>query len=328
MKADCAASSLPTRCLRSAILFGFLGCTLATSLPSFASSSGIVGFYQVQIPAGNSAWVSGLVGNTSYEGAAVTVTADVDGKAVLTFDSPGWTNGEFNRHYAEPQSGSGAGLALDILVNTANSLKLDSTPAAAGLVDGMTLIVRKHATLAGLLPDGGGFLPFNDSLSLFGPTGSQSTYFFNSATQKWISALGADASNVVIRPGQGFVVQLASPITLVLGKGEICHVKTTATKVRANANVPNLMGALNPLGTSTTLGALGIVGSLQAFNDSVVTLNPGSLAQTGTFLSNGANFINGSGQNATNTSLAAGASVVVNVDNAKNISLTPVTASP
>lgn len=321
-------TSFFTACLRRAVAMAALGCSLLEPMQSMGASSGIVGFYIVQIPAGNSAWTSGLVGVTLHEGSIVSVAADVDGKALVTFDSPGWTVNEFNRHYAEPQSGVCAGLAIDILSNTADTLKLDTTPAAAGLVSGMTLVTRKHATLAGLLPDGGGFLPFNDSIGLFNSAGKQSNYFFHSGTQKWINSLGNDSSNVIIRPGQGFVIQLAAPINLVLGKGEICHVKTTPTKIKVNANVPNLVGALNPLALTTTLGSLGMVSSLQAFNDSVVTLAAGSLAQTGTFLSNGSNFINGGGQNATNTSLPGGASVVVNVDSAKNISLTPVTVAP
>ena len=124
------------------------------------------------------------------------------------------------------------------------------------------------------------------------------------------------------------VLQLTNALTLTLGKGEVCHVKTTPTKIKANASVPNLIGALNPLGTTTTLSALGITSSLQAYNDSIVVLDPGSLAQTGTYLSNGSNLINGLGQNANGTSLPSGASVVINVDTAKNMALTPVTASP
>lgn len=327
MKVVPALPPFPARLTRS-LRAAFLATLLAAPASGDAASSNIVGFYQVQIPAGNSAWVCGLVGTVNYEGAAVTVTADVDGKALVTFDAPGWNAGQFNLHYAEPLTGSASGLAIDILSNTTDTLKLDTTPAAAGLTSGMTFTVRKHATLAGLLPDGGGFLPFNDTISLITSTGTQRNYFFNNGTQKWINVLNVDSSNVVIRPGQGFVIQLASPRTVVLGKGEICHVKTTPTRVTANANVPNLVGALNPVAGNTTLAGLGILSSLQPFNDSVVTLNAGSLLQTGTYLSNGSNFINGLGQNSNATTLPAGASVVVNVNAVKNVNLTPVPVSP
>lgn len=301
---------------------------LSVSMPVSGATSSVVGFYQVNVPAGNSLWVSGLVAADEFQAAAAAVTADTDGKALVSFAAPGWTAGQFGLHYAEPQSGTCAGLAIDILSNTADTLKLNATPAEANLSAGMTFIVRKHATLAGLLPDGGGFVPFNDTLSTFGPTGQQTNYFFNSFTQKWIDVLGADSSNVVVRPGQGIVIQVSAPLTMLLGKGEAAYVKATPTKIRANANVPNLLGPVNPLGGTATLVSLGMLGSLQVFNDSVVILTPGSLAQSGTYLSVGPNFIDGLGQNADGTQLPGGAGVVVNVNAVKNISLAPVTVTP
>ncbi len=256
----------------------------------------------------------------------MTVSADVDGKALVSFSSPGWTSGAFSKHYAEPLSGTSAGLAIDVLSNTADTLKLSTTPAAAGLSSGMVFVLRKHATLAGLLPDGGGFVAYNDTISLFGTGGSQSLYFWNATN--WITAANADATDVIIRPGQGFVIQVGVAKTLTIGKGEVAYVKTTPTKIQASSGTPNLVGALNPLGTSTTLGSLGITSSLQPFNDSVVMLNPGSLAQSGTFLTDGTNLLDANFQNANNTALPAGTSVVINVDGSKNISLTPVTVSP
>ncbi len=307
------------------------GVTLLVALSPaclYAASSNVIGFYSVTVPAGNSAWVSGLVGPDVYEGAATSVVADVDGKALVTFASPGWSGGDFPLHYAEPLSGTSSGLAIDILSNTTDTLKLNATPAAAGLTNGMVFVVRKHATLKGLLPDGGGFAPFQDTIALFNSAGVQNTYFFNDGTSTWISILGADASNVVVRPGQGFIIQVAAQLTLTLGKGEVAYVKSTPTRITANAKVPNLVGALNPLSGSATLGTLGIVSNLEVFNDSVVTLNPGSLVQTGTFLSDGTNFINGLGGNANGVLLPVGSSVVVNVDAAKTVTLNPVTVAP
>jgi hypothetical protein len=302
--------------------------SICLSVLGHAATSGVVGFYQVQIPQGNSLWVPGLVGLTLYEGAAATVSADVDGKALVTFSSPGWTGGEFTKHYAEPQSGTGSGLAIDILSNTTDTLKLNSTPAAAGLANGMVFIVRKHATLAGLLPDGGGFQPFADTISVFNTSGQQTNYFYSTVGSNWINTIGQDSGGVVIRPGQGIVIQVSTVRTVTLGKGEICHVKTTPTKVSVNPGVPNLLGPIIPLGGNTTLGSLGMVGSLQAFNDSVLTVSQGSLTLTGTYLSTGSAFINGQGQNSNNVALPSGSGVVVNVNAAKNITLSPVTVSP
>lgn len=300
----------------------------AAVAPSRAATSQVIGSYPVTVPAGNSAWVSGLVTAPSFQGSAVTVTADVDGKALVSFSAPGWTAGEFALHYAEPQSGSASGLAIDILSNTTDTLKLDTTPAAAGLSNGMVFVLRKHATLAGLMPTGGGLAPFVDSVVLFGTTGLQTSYFFSNQLNKWVTAGNADSSNVVVRPGQGFVINSLGGASVTIGTGDVCCVKTTPTRIKANPNAPNLIGALNPLGTTTTLGALGISSTLQAFNDSLVKLTPGSLAQAGTYLTNGTNFITGQGQNAANVSLPAGASVVINVNAAKNVVVAPVTVGP
>jgi hypothetical protein len=125
-------------------------------------------------------------------------------------------------------------------------------------------------------------------------------------------------------------MQLGSAKTVTLGKGEICCLKTTTTKIRVHANVPNIIGAMNPLGgATTTLGSLGVTTSLQAFNDSVVTLAPGTLAQTGTYLSTGSSLVNsGTGQTSDSTTLPAGAGVVINVNANKNITVAPVSVTP
>lgn len=293
------------------------------------ATSNISGYYHVAVPSGNSAWTCGLVCEEIYQGAAATVTADVDGKALVSFSSPGWLGGEFTLHYLEPRSGASAGLAIDVLSNTADTIKLDATPAEAGLINGMVFVLRKHATLAGLLPDGGGFVPFNDTIGLIGSSGSQQIYFWNNVSSTWIDATNADASNVVIRPGQGFVIQMGDAKSVTLGNGEVAYVKTTPTQIRATNGIPNLIGALNPLEPGTTLAGLGVTGSLATFNDSIVTLNAGSLEQTGTYLSDGSNLVNASNfANSDSVALPAGTSVVINVDAAKNINLTPVQVSP
>ena len=296
---------------------------------AFGETSNISGYYHVAVPSGNSAWTCGLVCEEIYQGAAVTVTADVDGKALVSFSAPGWTGGEFTLHYLEPLSGASQGLAMDVLSNTTDTIKLDVTPAEAGLTNGMVFGLRKHATLAGLLPDGGGFVPFNDTIGLIGSSGSQQIYFWSDVSSTWIDATNADASDVVIRPGQGFVIQVGVAKTVTLGNGEVAYVKTTPTQIRATNGIPNLIGALNPLESGTTLAGLGVTGSLAAFNDSLVTLDPGSLVQTGTYLSDGSNLVNSSNfDNSNNVALPAGTSVVINVDAAKNINLTPVTVGP
>jgi hypothetical protein len=247
---------------------------------------------------------------------------------VLTFNGVDWTPGTFPLHCAEPQSGFCAGLAFDVLSHTSNSLTLHTTPSAGGLTSGLTLKVRKHCTLGTLLPDGGGLVPLVDSISLFSSTGSQTPYFFNSALNRWVDGEGNDKNNVIIPPGRGMVIYSSQARTLMLGHGEVCYVKTTPTKVSVSSRVPQIVGPINPLSANTTLAALGLTGTLQIFNDSLVILEPGTLAQRGTYLYTGTGLINGLGQNADNVVLPTGAGVVINVDSAKNINLNAVQVQP
>lgn len=295
-----------------------------------AETSSVVGFYDIEVPAGNSAWVCGLVGADLFSGVSTTVSADTDGKALVQFDDPGWTPGEFSLHYAESRSGSSTGLPINILSNTSDTLKLDITPSSIGLISGSAFIIRKHATLRGLLPDGNGFTPGVDTFCLFGSNGLQTLYYFSNVTNTWIDILNNDASDVVVRPAQGFVIHLTTAKTISFGRGDICHVKTTPTQIRIHANVPNLAGALNPLGGATArLEDTVVSGSMQAYNDSVVTLSPGPLMQTGTYLAAGPAFINSSnGSNGNNTTLPAGSGVVINVNTAKNVIVPAVNVAP
>ena len=292
------------------------------------STTGVVGFYPVSLPQGNSAWVCGLVTQEEFVGAPISVTTNGSGKAVVSFSDVNWSPGTFPLHYAEPQSGICQGLAIDILSHTTNSLTLDTTPAAAGLTTAVVLAVRKHATIGGLLPTSGGLTPFSDSITLINTSGLQQTYYFNNISGYWINGANVNSNNVVMRPGQGMIIQVGSAKTLMLGTGEVCHVKATPSKARAYPGVPNILGPLNPLGSNTTLGALGIRTSLLAWNDTLVVLAPGSLLQTGLYVNTGSFLMSSLGQNGDGHTLPAGAGVVIGVNTAKNISLNPVTVSP
>ena len=310
------------------LVFLGLAAFFTVSSAKADSTTGVVGFYPVSLPSGNSAWVCGLVTQEAFVGAPTTVTSDVNGKAVVTFSDVDWAVGTFPLHYAEPQSGICQGLAIDILSHTANSITLDTTPAAAGLSTSVVLTVRKHATIGGLLPTSGGLTPFSDSISIINSSGLQQTYYFNNIAGYWITGANVNSTNAVIRPGQGMIIQVNTAKTLMLGTGEVCHVKSTPSKTRAYPGVPNILGPINPLGNNTTLGALGVRTSLLAWSDTLVTLAPGSLLQTGLYVNTGSYLMSSLGQNGEGHTLPAGSGVVIGVNAAKNISLSPVTVSP
>jgi hypothetical protein len=306
---------------------------LVQVVPNYCSAqsatSAVVGFYSVSVPVGNSPWVCGLVTADLYQSEIQSVTADTDGRALVTFDNPGWTAGAFNLHYAEPLSGSAAGLAIDIVSNTVSTIKLNATPTEAGLSAGVVMVIRKHATLGSLFPNGAGFASLDDSVSLRDTAGKQNTYLWNGITSKWISGTINDANNVTVRPGQGMVIQVSAAKTIVLGNGEVCHVKTTPTRVKVIANNKiNFVGPLNPTASDYTLGTLTLASAMTPLDDSLVILKPGSLKQDGTYLSYQGNFINGVGNNANSTVVPAGSSFILNVSSAKTVSLPATTVSP
>ncbi len=94
--------------LQQAIRAACLFMILSSAGALLASSSSIVGWYSVTVLHGNSSWTCGLVCADFYKAASVTVSADVDGKTLVSFSSPGWAGGEFTRHHAEPLAGASA----------------------------------------------------------------------------------------------------------------------------------------------------------------------------------------------------------------------------
>jgi hypothetical protein len=293
-----------------------------------AATSGVVGFYHLNVPSGNSAWVCGLVTADLYQGAVTSITADVDGKALVSFASPGWTPGSFARHYAEPLTGTVSGLAIDVLSNTANTLKLDMTPAALGIGVGAEVVLRKHVTLGLLFADGGGLEPFGDTVGIISTAGIQSGYLWSNISNTWINGLGANANNTVIRPGQGMVIQVGAAKTLLFGTGEVCHVKTTPTRVIARPAMPNFLGPINPTSSGFSLGALGLTSVFDEYNDGVALLTPGSLAQSGGYLSNGTIMIDGLGATANGVPLLPAASFVIGMNTQKTLLLPATVVSP
>jgi hypothetical protein len=292
-----------------------------------AATSGIVGYYPLTLPAGNSCWVCGLVTADEYQSAITGVTADVDGKALITFSAPGWTPGQFSLHYAEPLSGIREGLAIDILSNTADTLKLDITPTESGITAGMVFVVRKHATLIGLFPAAAGFTTGEDTIGIVGVDGTQKVYLWRGSPGRWTNALNQNLNNTVVRPAQGMLMQVGTAKTITLGAGEACHVKTGKTQVKLLPSIANLVGSLDPLNNDTTLEGLGVRTGFTVGADTLVVLQPGTLARSHAFSNNGTNWINALRRNSNTYPVLSGAGVVVGVSSVKYLEIPPFSGS-
>lgn len=285
-----------------------------------SSSTPILGSYKFDVPVGTSIWTCGLVTGKVFQGKSSSMIPGTN--SLLTVDAADW--GNFELHYVEILSGTQVGLILDIISNTARSLTLKGDIATFGLTGDESFCVRRHCTLGTIFRGGAGLIAGSDTVTLFREAGSI-TYSFNGTI--WEDPDLEDASNVIIYPGQSFLITHngSSPTTLTFGGGAVSFIKTGPTIVPLYAGVPNLVGLINPLvstrptdsffaTSATALGDFGFEESIIAGNDSVeIRQNNGTLTSEGVFVSNGSNLEDDDLNDATNKSVRNGVGVIVSV---------------
>jgi hypothetical protein len=293
-----------------ASLIGFAAAALLSgSAPAQTSSSTpTIGYYRFNVPAGNSAWVSGFVTKKDFQGQATSITG---GAVNSTINQTGanWTAGAFNLHYVEILDGTQIGLVLDIVGNSASSLTVmgDIGPSGFNLAQNVKYCIRKHATLGTLFKDGAGLAAFSDLVTLFKHDGSVSVNLYDGAGG---FVDGNDfvtpTSNSIIYPGQGFVITATGASQLTFGGNDVSYVKTTPTKIPVYAGKINLVGLIDPLvatsptdplfPSQTTLGTMGFNASgFSPFSDLITTYAiDGSILASGVFIVDGTNVLDGS----------------------------------
>lgn len=281
------------------------------SLASAQSSPPVVGYYKLHVPAGNTAWTAGFVTKDAVNARATSLTSGPV-QSVLTQAGAGWSAGAFAAHYVEflddPATSEvepWAGLVLDIVGNTANTLTvLGSTAAFPGLGTTPRYAVRKHATLGTLFPGGAGLSPYNDVVTLYDSEGSliQSVY---DGAGNFVNTLDfvTPTTDTIVYPGQGFVLTAAVATTIRVGGGEVSFVKSGPTKVPVYAGQFNLIGPVTPLvatdpadplyPSSITLAQAGVLHSRLSVYGDLVTLfaSDGSISTTGVYTTDGVSVI-------------------------------------
>ncbi len=288
----------------SSLKLAVLGVTAAAlgTTPTNAqttSSTPVIGYYKFDVPQGNSLWVCGFITKTDFQAQASSMTAGASSQ--VNFAGTPFSPGAFSLHYIEVMSGAKKGLILDITGNTASQLTVLGDTTALGLSGTETIAIRKHATLGSVFAGGAGVEAGSDSVTIINSLGVRSTYSWNGGNWEDVATLD-DGTSVILYPGQGVIITAAAARVVTFGGGEVSYVKPTETRIPLYANVPNLVGLINPLvatqpsdpiyNTSgvTLLGDFDFVASLTAGVQSVdVRPNTGSLASVGVFSSNGSN---------------------------------------
>ena len=296
-----------------------LACAAAAQTP-LISSTPVIGFYKFDVPVGTSIWTCGLVTKKAFQGQATSITPGVNS----TIFRNGATWGAFDLHYLEILSGPQAGLVLDIISNTADTVLVKGNTTPFGLTGTESFCIRAHATLGKVFKDGAGLTAGSDTVTIIRESGGV-TYSFNGTN--WEDPDFGDASNIIIYPGQAFLISHggAAPATIIFGGDDVAYVKGGPTKVPLYPGVPNLVGLINPLvstnpadsffaTSATVLGDYGFEESLVAGNDNVeIRLNNGSLTSLGVYQSNGTNLEDGSFEDATNVSIRNGSGLIIGV---------------
>lgn len=234
-------------------------CILVTNdLMAQTAVSPVFGFYRHKVPAGNSAWVSGLVGESRHAGRMDSITAGAT-ESIVQQDNANWQTDAFADCYLEVASGEWAGLKFDIVSHTTNTITVLGNLGSGGfnLTGSETYEVREHATLAKLLPNGAGLEPLVDLVKVYRPSGTVESFTFDSNSESWVSAadFSTNADDERIDPGQGFIITAAAERTITMGLGAINCVKDTPVKVALHAGRVNLTGALNPIVAFNTSAA-------------------------------------------------------------------------
>jgi hypothetical protein len=219
-----------------------------------SSSTPVIGYYKFNVPNGKSIWNCAFVTKKDFQGAATSI-APSGANSVITQTGAGWTVNQFqtsaipatqSSHYVEVLTGPLAGTIADIVSNTATSVTVEGLGIGSTSV---TYCIRKHSTLASIFVTAG-LGPFEDEILLISDTGATSRYAYDDTAPGHIvdaTDLVTIKDNVVVYPGQAFMVTVGVAKTLTFGGNEVSYVKTGVTKIPLYAGKANLVGLMDPL---------------------------------------------------------------------------------
>jgi len=267
---------------------------------------------------------------TAYRGVVSSVAG-----TTLTFPANSFTANQFtstaqglglaNAHFIEITNGSGAGVLVDVVSNTTNTITL-SEDVSAFLTGGTSTIrIRPHWTVGTAVPTTGfqsaATASNADKLTLVnGSTGALTTYFVHT-TGQW-RAGATNAADVVLKPDVGLLFErqvvsgTGNSFTLTgevkLGPTEIAVYGGAASKTTLVTNpYPLASRQLNQLNLFTNNVATGLVGGTTASAaDNLVVIGAGGSPTTTYFLHTTGQIRVGATDRSTDT-IAEGAAVLI-----------------
>lgn len=320
--------------LASAVLAQVANAQTSTSTPT-------IGYYNVQLPPGTSAWVCGFVTKKDFQGQATSIApgAPVNGEPTSVITQTGATFPAFGLHYVEiiTPGAPAEGTILDVMSNTATTITVKGTISGTP-----NYCVRKHATLAAVFASPGAFEPFSDSVTLYGDDGAPKTFYLTSTPGQWVADdFTTPGNDQIIYPGQGFLIASGVANQITFGGNEVAYVKTGPTQVPVYRGFLNFVGMVNPLvatdpadplyslvsspttgGALTNLVAAGFANSgLEDFTDSILTLVQGGDLNPlqGYYTSSGSLILDDFSTPAPNATLRNGYAIGVTVETADRI---------
>ncbi|MEM1222349.1 MAG: hypothetical protein AAGH40_06260 [Verrucomicrobiota bacterium] len=263
-----------------------------------------VGYVTTDLPAGASLIGTPLTNDIQFSGLSGSVSGStVNLSGLGTIESPA---------YLLVLSGTDVGELSSIVSSTSSSVTLEQQ--LNGLAEGDSVRIISHFTLSDLYEASGSTISDNSSVSVYNSSGTVETYTIFSGS--WFDSSFAASDNVIIFPGEGFVINLQSATSFTF----VGNVNTAPFKLPVTSGVVNIVSSENP---STPTGQDSIGAALNGLGDnSTISIysNDGSLSLVETYtLFSGLWF--DSSFNQTEISVAAPSTIVVNPQNTSDVTV-------
>jgi len=245
-------------------------------------TSDIVGYTKSSFPAGASAFGVGFVKPTTFQGVPTSVTSSTMTFSGSNFVGLGPTSDGLPKNYVEIIDGPLAGYNADIISHTATTLTISAN--FSSLQTKPTIVIREHVRASDVFKGNTALVDYTDTIVLNNPDGSQSSLLRDSSSSTgWIDAGTFSAADLVIYPGQAFLLNTS-------GSGQFTFsglVKKTPTAVPLYSTSGNFVSYSNPSSTpdlqQMNLGAN--FGGSEEYVSTVGTFSTnGSFDQTAAYL--------------------------------------------
>ena len=283
---------------------------IASAGTALAVTTPVAGYYQFVGKGGGNLFIPSVVNPAVFSGQLTAASATTLTPA-LSMTADAYNKGlVYPTHYVEITSGPNAGVALDILSNTAAVITLIDNISALSLTGTETIKIRPHITLKSSLAAAEALLnPYSDSATFYAIDGTFLTYFYGAdGGTGWSSDYANPDGNLrPVPPGTGYVLGLVADVGLTV----IGEVKDTPTVAMLGGGVVNIVGPMNPLvGTTVSLNTTGFA-DLAAYSDSITVYQPGPLDTFVTYFPLGDGTISSDYGSATTDTLANTTGAVV-----------------